>query len=140
MTIILPQRVLQSVLQQINFMHGWRMFPWEIQYNNGCQISLISQSALQTLPPSMYYRGTSFKVKVMTYEEEGKIILTTEIKLKLHGKILKLLAIEEDLNNGSGFSVSVLPKWRSFTGTLTLHNTSQISILLGRRQQPLLPY
>ena len=67
----------------------------------------------------------------MTYKEEGKIILTTKIKLKLHGKILKLLAIEEDLNNGSGFSVSVLPKWRSFTGTLTLHNTSQISILLG---------
>ena len=62
----------------------------------------------------------------MTYKEEGKIILTTKIKLKLHGKILKLLAIEEDLNNGSGFSVSVL-----FTGTLTLHNTSQISILLG---------
>jgi hypothetical protein len=53
----------------------------------------------------------------MIYKEEGKIILTTEIKLKLHGKILKLSAIEEDLNNGSGLSISVPPKRRSFTGT-----------------------
>ena len=43
----------------------------------------------------------------MSYAGEGKIILTTEIKLKLHGKTLNLSAIEEDLNNGSGFSFPV---------------------------------
>ena len=68
----------------------------------------------------------------MTYAGEGKIILTTEIKLKLHDKMVKLLAIEEDLNNGSGFSFPVPPKWRrSLTGMSTSSHSSQISILLG---------
>ena len=39
----------------------------------------------------------------MTYAGEGKIIYC-EIKLKLYGKMLKLSAIEEDLNNSSRFS------------------------------------
>ena len=67
----------------------------------------------------------------MTYAGEGKIILTTEIKLKLNGKMLKLSAIEEDLNTGSGFSFPVPPKRRSFAGTLTSSHSGQISILLG---------
>ena len=61
----------------------------------GCQLSLISVSALLTLPTSINFLGTSSRVRVMAYEEEVKIILTTEIKLKLHRKILKLLAIED---------------------------------------------
>ena len=36
-----------------------------IQYNTGCQLSLISQSALQVLPTSMYSRGTSTRVRVL---------------------------------------------------------------------------
>ena len=67
----------------------------------------------------------------MTYAGEGKIILTTKIKLKLNGKILKLSAIEEDLNNRSGFSFPVHPKWRSLTGTSTSSHFGQISILIG---------
>ena len=102
-----------------------------IQYDTGCQLSLISRSALQALPTSMYSQGTSSRVRVMTYAGEGKIILTTEVRLKLHGKMLTLSAIEEDLNNGSGFFFMVPPKWRSFTGTSTLSGSSQISILLG---------
>ena len=102
-----------------------------IQYNTGCQLSLISQSALQALPTSMYSQGTSSRVRVMTYAGEGKIILTTKIKLKLNGKMLKLSAIEEVLNNSSGFSFPVSPKWRSFTGTSTSSHSGQISILLG---------
>ena len=75
-----------------------------IQYDTGCQLSLISQSALQALPTSMYSRGTSSRVRVLSYAGEGRVILTTEIKLKLNGNLLKLSEIEEDLNNGSGFS------------------------------------
>ena len=113
-------------------------FSLGIQYDTGCQISLLFQSALQTLPPSMYSRGTSFRVKVMTYTGKGKIILTTEIKLKLHWKILTLLAIEEDLNSSSGFSFSVSPnKWRKLTD-LGPHQSDLH--LAGWRQQPLLPY
>ena len=51
----------------------------------------------------------------MTYAGEGKVILTTEIKLKINGKILRLSSIEEDLNNGSGFSFPRPPQWTSFT-------------------------
>ena len=67
----------------------------------------------------------------MSYAGEGKIILTTEIKLKLNGHLLKLSAIEDDLKNGSGFSFPVPSKWRSFVGTLTFSHSSQVSILLG---------
>ena len=102
-----------------------------IQYETGCQLSLISQSALQDLPTSMYSQGTSSRVRVMTYAGEGKIILTTEVKLKLYGKMLRLSAIEEDLNNGYGFSFPTPLKWRMLTGTSTLSHSSQISILLG---------
>ena len=106
-------------------------FSLGIQYDTGCQLSLISQSALQAIPKSMYSRGTSSRVRVITYAGEGKIILTTKIKLKLNGHLLKLSAIEEDLNNGSGFSFPVPSKWRSFTGTSISSHSGQISILLG---------
>ena len=79
----------------------------------------------------MYSRGTSSRVRVLSYAGEGKVILTTEIRLKLHGKLLRLSAIEEDLNNSSGFSFQVPAKWRSSTGTTTSHHSGQISILLG---------
>ena len=81
-----------------------------IQYDTGCQLSLISQSALQALPKAMYSQGTSSRVRVMTFAEEEKIILTTEIKLKLNSYLLKISAMEEDLNNGSGFSFPVPSK------------------------------
>ena len=59
-------------------------FSLGIQYNTGCQLSLIFQSALQALPNSMYYHGTSSRVRLMSYAGEGKILLTSEMKLKLH--------------------------------------------------------
>ena len=37
-----------------------------IQYDTGCQLSLINQSALQGLPTSMYSRGTSTRVMVLS--------------------------------------------------------------------------
>ena len=58
----------------------------------------------RTFPASMYSEGNSTRVRVLTYTGEEKIILTTEIKLKLFGHVLKLSAIEEDLNNRSCFS------------------------------------
>ena len=88
-----------------------------IQYDTGCQLSLISKSALETIPTSMYSQGTSSRVRVMTYAGEGKVILTTEVKLRLNGKMLKFSAIEEDLNNGSEFSFPTPSKWKTFTRT-----------------------
>ena len=102
-----------------------------IQYDTGCQLSIISKSALSNLPPSMYFLGTSSQIRVMTYAGEGKTLLTTAVKLRLPGKTLKLSTIEENLNNSPGFSFSIPLKWRSFTGTSTSHHTVRISILLG---------
>ena len=102
-----------------------------IQYDTGCQMSLISKSALSKLPPSMYSLGKTSQIKVITYAGEGKTILTTAVKLRLPGKTLKLSTIEEDLNHGTGFSFPIPRKWRSFTGTSTSHHTGRISILLG---------
>ena len=71
-----------------------------IQYDTGCQLSHISRSVLRTLPSSIYSQGNSTRVRVLSYTGEGKVNLTTEIKLKIFGQVLKLSAIEEDLNNG----------------------------------------
>ena len=102
-----------------------------IQYDTGCQLSLISRSALSTIPQYMYSLGPSYKMRVLTYSRKARVILTTEVKLKLLGKTLRLATIEDDLNNGSGFSLSVPHKWRSFTGTSTSQHKGQVEILLG---------
>ena len=102
-----------------------------IQYDTGCQLSIISKSALSTLPPSMYSLGTSSQIRVMTYAGEGNTILTTPVKLKLLGTTLTLAAIEEDLNNGSGFSFPVPKKWRSMVRSSISQHSGQVSILLG---------
>ena len=91
----------------------WRTFRWKLSlgilYDISCQLSLISQWANWTLQCSMYSQGTSSRVRVMIYAGEGKIILTTKVRLKLLGKMLVISAIEEDINNGSGFSFPVPP-------------------------------
>ena len=110
-----------------------------ISVKTGSQLSLISKATLQIIPTSMYSRGTSSRVKVMTYAREGKVILTMEVMLKLNGKILKLSAIKEDLNNGSGYSFPTPSKWRTFTGTLTSPHLGQISILLGGNNHLVFP-
>ena len=102
-----------------------------VQYDTGCQLSIISKSALSALPPSMYSLGTSSQIRVMTYAGEGNTILTTPVKLRLPGVTLILTAIEEDLNNGSGFSFPVPSKWRSTVGSSTSQHSGQVSILLG---------
>ena len=67
----------------------------------------------------------------MTHAGEGKIILTTEVKLRLNVKTLKLSAIEEDQNRSSGFSLPTPSKWRMYTGTSTSSHSGKLFILLG---------
>ncbi len=79
----------------------------------------------------MYSLGSSSQVKIATYAGEGKVVLTTAVKLRIHGKTLKLSTIEEDLNNGSAFSFSIPLKWRNLTKTSTSNHDGHVSILLG---------
>ena len=77
--------------------------PIGIQYDTGCQMSLISKFVLQQLPEESYSVGRSVRLQVLTYAREGQIISTTSVKLNLNGFQLKLFAIEADLNNSSAF-------------------------------------
>ena len=80
-------------------------------------LSLISRSALSKIPQSMYSLGSSSQVKIANYAGEGKVVLTTAVKLRIQGKTLKLSTIEEDLNNGLAFSFTIPHKWRNLTKT-----------------------
>ena len=102
-----------------------------IQYDMGCQLSLISRSAHSTIPQSMYSLGSSSQVKIITYAGEGKVVLTTVVKLRIQGKTLRLSTIEANLNNGSSFFFTIPPKWRAFTKSSTSNHDGQVSILLG---------
>ena len=105
--------------------------PIGIQYDTGCQMSMISKSVLQKLPEDMYSVSNSVNLRVLTYTGEGQTISTTSIRLKFNGFWLKLLAIEADLNNGSAYSFPTLEKWRACTGISISSHSGQVSILLG---------
>ena len=81
-----------------------------IQYDTGCQMSLIPKSVLQQLPVESYSVGKSIKIRVLMFAGEGQIISTTPVRLNLNGFQLKLLAIDADLNNGL---LSPSRLWRS---------------------------
>ena len=57
----------------------------------------------------------------------------------MFGQVLKLSAIEEDLNHGSGFSFPTPNKWRLYIGTSNTSHSGQISILLGGDNQKFFP-
>ena len=65
------------------------------------------------------------------YAGEGKVVLTTTVKLRIQGRTLKLSTIEENLNNGSAFSFTIPAKWRAFTRSSKSNHDGQVSILLG---------
>ena len=64
-------------------------------------MSLISKSVLQLLPTDLYSVGKSTRLRFLTNAGEGKIISTVALKLNLNGFLLKLLAIDADLNDSS---------------------------------------
>jgi len=72
-----------------------------IQYDTGCQLSLISRSTLSTIPQYMYSLGPSYKMKVLTYSGKARVIHTTEVKLMLFGKTLKLTMIDSEIERDS---------------------------------------
>ena len=65
-----------------------------IQYDTGCQMSLIPKSVLQQLPEESYSVGKSIKLRVLTFAGEGQVISTTPVRLNLNGFQLKLLSTQ----------------------------------------------
>ena len=83
------------------------------------------------LPVDLYSMGKTTRLQVLTYAGQGKIITTTAVRLNLNGFMVKLSAIDADLNDGSAYSFPTPPKWRACTGKLKTSHSGQVSILLG---------
>ena len=85
-------------------------------------MSLISKSVLHQLPEDIYSVGNSVKLQVLTF---------ASVRLRFNGFLLKLLAIDADLNHGSAYSFLTPEKWRACTGNSIFSHSGQISTLLG---------
>ena len=69
-----------------------------IQNDTGCQLSLISKSALQVLPTDMYSIKKPTRVRILAYAGEEETILTTKVQLKLSSCTLQLYVVADTLN------------------------------------------
>ena len=61
-----------------------------IQYDLGSQLSLISRSTLQELPPNMYTVGKTYHINLLPFTGEGSKVFATEVTLKLNRFKLQL--------------------------------------------------
>ena len=101
-----------------------------VQYNTGCQISLITTSALKLLPRSSHSMGSSNMIKLLAYNGTSEILPATEVKLFLGNPVLKLTAIDSNLDSGSNYSFPTPHKWRKYTKCNTTSHSGKVSILL----------
>ena len=111
-----------------------------VQYDTGCQISLITTSALKLLPRSTYSLGSSNMINLLAYNGTSEILPATEVKLFLANQVLKLTAIDSNLDSGSSYSFPTPHKWRKYTKCNTTSHSGKISILLGGDNYDCHPY
>ena len=105
--------------------------PLDIQYDSGCQFSLISKSPLLLLPAHTYSLGNSTKINLLDFTGQGQLYETTEVKLNIYNLVLKLVVIYTNLASGSTYSFPTPPKWRTCTGQNVTSHSGRVSILLG---------
>ena len=78
--------------------------PLDVQYDTGCQLSLITTSALKLLPKTSYSLGSSSMMNLLAYNRTGELLPATEVKLNLGDRIVKVIAVNTNLNCGSAYS------------------------------------
>ena len=105
--------------------------PLDIQYDTGCQLSLITTSALKLIPTSCYSLGNSSMINLLAYNGTGELLPATEVELKLGDKTIKVTAVDTNLNCGGAYSFPTPSKWRQQIGNAVTSHTGKVSILLG---------
>ena len=91
-----------------------------IQYDTGCQYSLISKSALQLLPADSYSPGNFSRMNHLNFTGQGQLFEATEVKLNLYNLVLNLWSLMQIW--------TVNPHARSLL--LTSGGRTQVTILL----------
>ena len=100
--------------------------PLDIQYDSGCQFSLISKSTTNT-----YSLENSTKINLLDFTGQGQLFYATEVKLNIYNLVLKLVVIDTNLDSGSTYSFPTPPKWGACTGQNVTSHSGRVSILLG---------
>ena len=103
----------------------------DVQYDTGCQLSIITTSALKSLPESSYSRGSSYMVNLLAYNGTSDHLPATEVELNIGGKMLKMIAVDSNLNCGAAYSFPTPAKWRKQIGKNVISHSGKVSILLG---------
>ena len=80
--------------------------PLDIQYDSGCQFSLISKSPLLLLPANTYSLANSARINLLDFTGQGQFD-ATEVKLNLYDLVLKLVVFDTNLDSRSTYSLSL---------------------------------
>ena len=70
-------------------------------------------------------------INLLAYNGTSEILPATEVKLFLANQVLKLTAIDSNLDSGSSYSFPTPHRWRKYTRCSTTSHSGKISILLG---------
>ena len=76
-----------------------------------------------------YSQGNSYMINLLAYNGTGELLPATE--LKLGDKIIKVIAVDSNLNCGAAYSFPTPVKWRKQIGNDVISHSGKISILLG---------
>ena len=84
--------------------------PLDIQYDTGCQLSLINLSALKLLLKNSYTLGNTAQINLLAYDGMGKTLTATEVVLHLDKLALKKIPVDTILSSGSAFTFPTPPQ------------------------------
>ena len=70
-------------------------------------------------------------VNLLAYNGTGELLPATEVELNLGGKIIKVIAVDSNLNCGAAYSFPTPAKWRKQIGKSVISHSGRVSILLG---------
>ena len=85
----------------------------------------------ETIPQTSYSLGNSNIINLLTYNGTSELLPATEVKLNLGNRVIKLIAVDSNLNCGSAYSFPTPHKWRKYTNCNITSNSVRLSILLG---------